>query len=479
MENEKESVYVLGMRFINVMGLEHYEIKPGRTITRIKAPNASGKTSMASAIVSLSKGAAHESRLLRVGETEGKIVFDFSNGLHAEKNLNEAKSTVSVKNDAGKKVTTSPVALIQQLLNPESVNPVSFFNATPEKRIELLLKAMPVTADPKRLEAITGQKSFLQGNAWDVIAQTRQSVFDERTETNRAAKAKRLSVQEDRNSIPKIPEDVEDVDVLNAEILAIEKEKDSKLEAIAVYLGKFEEKYSQDCAALATETEEKTKSAKARIAEINAKIKELEKELSEHERIVNNEDSERTAKQTALDIAIAGNRAKAVSATESQTNAWKEKRSAINARISTANGYIEMRGALKNMLEKIERNTKDAENLEADSARQTGIIERLDAYKLELMNNLPIKGLEIDKGKLKSNGVEWDGLNEAKKMEISVETASIQLGECPFMFVDGIECLDYKNTKNLESTAKKYGLQLVTLGVDGSPEADGFSVEVE
>lgn len=467
--NEKK-VTVLKMTVEHVMGIEHFELVPGKSLTRISAPNETGKTSLANSIDSLSKCGLHEASLLRKGATEGRIVFELDNGMSVQKKIKETKSEISVSGPDGKKMKT-PAAVVAALLNPNSVNPISFFTATKEERKKILLKALPVFADPARLEAVTGQKFFSTGNAWDVIAAARKHVFEERTETNRAEAQKRATIKSLKDSLPIVDEHFEDVATITEEMRLVDEKKDMALAKGEKHLHALNEKFRANKLLVEQERDEKTKSAKDEIEALNAKIKVLEDGIAATE-------SEFTEKLKAIGREMSANEQKAANYREQCVSEWKISRNNLSIRMTNSENTIKQQGAFENQIKSIKRLTEEAETLKIESDRKTEMLENLDQYKDELLRSLPIKGLELRGDDILHNGVLWDGLNEAKRMQLSFDIAKLQIGDCPFMFVDGIEHLDYKNVQLFNENVIKSGVQCVSFEVDRSPDANGFTVEV-
>ena len=453
------------IKILNIMGLEQFVLEPGK-FTRIKAPNAAGKTSLATAIASVAKGGAHEARLLRNGATEGQIVIEIDDAaLSLEKRVKAGGSDVAVRDESGKKATSKPVAMIQELLNLNSVNPISFFTADREERKKILLKAMPVQADPVLLEQITRQKVSATGNAWDVIAKLYQQLEQERRDTNRAAKEKRNTINQIELALPQKPDAaVVDMDGITAELHKVDAIKDQKIAAIDKKLSDIRAKHTQQADIV-------RKNNDAEADKIREQIRALEAQLAQKNRELN-EDLHK------LDLDLQENERKAADARTARTNEWREARGALDLQMKSSKAVIEAEARIKERRETIETMGEEAVELENASKSLTESMDALEAYKGELMSSLPVPGMELRGDDILVGGVVWENLNEARRMQIAFEVAKLQVGKCPFMFVDGAQRLDHKSFKLFEENALASGVQCVTFEVDRDPEASGFTVEV-
>lgn len=446
----------------NVMGIEELEIRPGK-FTRIKAPNGAGKTSIAKGLESLFNGNAESAKLLRNGASEGEIVMLLDDGTEATKKFSDLGVKFSLKDPNGKAVRSATVATWNALINKASANPVAFFQAKKEDRKKLLLKSMPMEADPARLTEIMGQPVALTGSAWDVLATLRKQVYDARTETNRAAEGKRNTVAQLKAAMPQ-EEVSEDPEFIRIELESVSLERDKKMVAIqnqwdTVVIPEHDRMKQESTQMFRSEREQ-----------IEAQIKSLTARLNE----INLEEAR--AMQSA-ETYLADMKSRADNARIACTGKYNTDKAVLDARLKAAELAIEARGRMKQNLSLIESMTAEAIGLEETSVSQTNKIDSLDAYKVELMRLLPVAGLTIEGDNILCDGVEFDFLNEAKRMEIAVEISLMQAGEAKFLFVDGAESLDAKNFELLKQKVIAADAQCLVMEVNRELDATGFKVE--
>lgn len=113
--------------------------------------------------------------------------------------------------------------------------------------------------------------------------------------------------------------------------------------------------------------------------------------------------------------------------------------------------------------------------LEKQAKTQTQALEDLDHYKLELLQSLPIPGIEVRDGDIFRDGVQFDRLNTAQKVDIAVAIAKLRSGALSIVCVDGLELLDADHYKAFKKTAEKSGLQMFVTRVAG----EGFNITTE
>jgi len=110
---------------------------------------------------------------------------------------------------------------------------------------------------------------------------------------------------------------------------------------------------------------------------------------------------------------------------------------------------------------------REAEKLKETSDGRTTVIEKIDAYKVELLKEIPIEGLEISDGDILVNGVKFDQLNTAQRLRIAVAVAVMResRNKLPLIWVDGAEALDSQNYADMIAMIEKSGIQAVVARV--------------
>lgn len=430
----------------NILGLEHLEVKPGN-FTVISGPNGAGKTSVLEAIKA-ALGSGHDATLLRKGADSGEVVLVLDNGDQIRRRINATKSATEVT-QGGKKVS-KPSDTIKQLTDLLSINPVDFLRAPKKDRVRVLLETMPLEADTEHLQNISRipVQAMPGVHALDVINLVRKTVYDDRTGTNRAVTEKEATINQMNLALPDAPAGVEGTeDEITAAVVAASQAKDAelqrvqtKLEGIRVDSNAVLDKIRSDAQAkidtIKAEAATAADAEKARLADIESKAS------LQRERTIAKFNETVAPHNEALSI-IRANR----------ENVAKREQGLLT----------------------VKKMEKELEDLRADAATQTKALEDIDAYKLQLLDSLPIPGLVVRDGEIYRDDVHFDRLNTAQQVQIAVEIAKMRAGDLGLICVDGLELLDATAFEEFKQRAIESGLQLFVTRVSD----EEFTVETE
>lgn len=417
----------------SILGIDQLEFSP-HGFTQISGPNGTGKTSVLEAIKSVLQ-IGHDATLLRKGAEKGEVVLLLDDGMELSKSVTGAGSTTTVRRD-GKKIAR-PAEAIKALTDSLSVNPVDFLLAPKKDRVKALLEAMPLEADTEHLAELAGIPVKAQPglHALHVINMVYQQVYDERTGTNRAVREKDATIKQLEAAVPPAPQGVEGGE---EELLQAIQNADLSR---ATTMGRIDNKLDglrRDAQAAIDAIRAK---AQADIDAVNAELKENE------------------GKAAAARIAANDKFAATVAPLRQQLAIIRNDREAAGRRKQTLDTIATMRTEL--------------ETLTADAAAQTQALEAIEQYKNELLNSLPIPGLEVRDGEIYRNGVPFDRLNTAQQVEVAVEIAKLRAADLGVVCVDRIECLDSDSLAAFKAAALESGLQLFITRVAD----DGFNIE--
>ena len=430
----------------NVLGIERLDIEPGKAITEISGPNGSGKSSVLEAIKSVVKG-GEDATLLRKGAETGEVVLVIDDGTEIRKTLTDKGTSTTVRRNG--KNQPHPMTLIKALTDMLSVNPVEFLAADEKRRVNVLLESMPISADASRLTEIMGSEVTL-GNGdvspLDLINSFRKNLFDERTGTNRAIREKESTINQLAQTLPdgdiNVPAGAED---LVAALAKIDTDKDDILRRIDNQIGRIRKEVADEMAGIRAEYEEKRQDLQKQMDDLRddyqSKLKGREDHLAERERAAHKARDERTAEAVAA-------------RQEVQT-----KLSSIQAAQSLRTKHDTTRQTIKQM-------NGELDSLKADAEKQTARIDARETYKAELLNNLPIKGLEVNERGVFRDGIPFDRLNTGQKVAVAVEIAKLRAGNLGIACVDGLELLDTEHYEEFRNAASASGLQLFITRVD-------------
>lgn len=434
------------IRISNILGIDHLEFSP-EGFTQITGPNGQGKTSVLEAIKAAT-GQGHDATLLRHGADKGEVVLVLDDGTEIQQRVTATRTTRDVVRD-GKKVP-KPGDAIKALTDALAVNPVEFLTARPKDRVQVLLESMPIELDTQKLSAISGVpvSAHPSTHALAVIEHVRQQVYDDRTGTNRAVKEKDATINQLRLAMPAAPGGVEgDEDSLRAQLEQARITRDTEQTRIDTKL-----------ASIRADSVARTQALKD---EARAKIEAIQAELSAAIEAESTTLSDTEAKASRVRSKAGQTYQDAATPLEAAIAAIVANRDAAARRWATL-------GTIKTM------ETELAE-LKQDSERQTAALDGIDKYKHELLNSLPIPGLEVRDGEIYRDGIPFDRLNTAQRVGIAFEIAKIRAGELRAVCLDGMELLDTDSLEELRKQAEAGDVQVFLTRVAGKE----FAVETK
>lgn len=417
------------IKISNVLGVAELEFTPGG-FNEIAGPNGSGKTSVLEAIKATLKS-GHDATLLRKGAEKGESVLVIDDGMEIKKRITETTSTTEVRRD-GKKLT-NPAEAIRALTDMLSINPVDFLRAPKKDRVRVLLESMPIEVDAEKLSGIAGVKvpAMTGVHALHIIETVYKQVYDERTGTNRAVREKQATINQLRAAIPPVPAGADgDENELTDKLSAIDATKNSEIDRITNKLDGLRK-------------------------ELGVKIDDLRKQIE----VLNAEytDWER----------------KAGVQREKVLNKHRDERAPILEQLAVIRNNREIGARRAQTLDTITNLETELEGLSSDAEQQTQALTGIEKYKSDLLDALPIPGLEVKDGEIFRNDVQFDRLNTAQQVDIAVEIAKLRAGNLGVVCVDGIELLDTESFEAFRDRAVKSGLQLFVSKVSD----DEFSVK--
>lgn len=426
------------LRIENILGINHLELTPGNTLTEISGGNGKGKTSILEAIKAGTQG-GHDATLLRKGAEKGEIVLVLDDGAELHKRITADKSTLDLIKD-GKKVPRSSDT-IKGLTDMLSVNPVDFLTAPKKDRVKVLLEAMPINADPGKLAEITGIPVDAQPDVdgLALIDLLHKQVYENRTLTNRAVKEKDSTINQLRNAMPEAPGGIEgDEDELRAQIQAVNDTKQNEHNRIDTKL-----------IGLKRESDAKIQALRD---EYRAKIDALNAELSQAV------EAERAA--------LADSEARAARVRQKATDTCAATLQPLQAAVAAIAANRDAAAKRKVTIETLAKMETELTELQADVESMTAALAAIEKYKGELLDSLPIPGLEVRDGEVFRHGIPLDRLNTAQQVEIAIEVARLRAGDLAVCCVDRFECLSPETLAEFRERAAQSGLQLFVTRVD-------------
>jgi predicted ATP-dependent endonuclease of OLD family len=274
---------------------------------------------------------------------------------------------------------SKPASFLDEIRDLTSVNPVQFLLADDKSRVRLLLETLNLQFTHEEI-AKTGAPCASETMNLEQVDALRKAIYDERTGANGQAKKAKSTVEQLLRSLPEVPSEV------SAEALAdIETKRDGMQVKRMQFIAEIEREKA------------------ARIAEINAEF-----------------DAKKTELQTNFEAAY----------------------NPLTAEIATMQAALQNSAARQRQLDIIKVSDAEADELQEISDGLTATLQAIDQLKAEKMDNLPIENLLIKEGKIYLDGVAWEHINTARKVQFVLTVARMRAGALGLVCLDGLECLD-------------------------------------
>lgn len=428
----KKPFIVNHIKIKNIMGVEQFEVSPGKT-TIIQGANGTGKTSVLEALKGALSG-GHDATLLKDGSKAGEVVVVFENNYQLKKGITEKKSSVSLSDDEGQEVKRA-ASMLKDLVDPMGLNPVKFLTAAPKDRIKTLLDSVPMELPRGQIKdsiGVTVPESDKR-HPLEIIEEHRKEAFDARADTRRQLKEKLVLVGDIKKTLP------------------IRVSKDGPVDLKA----EFEEckQRHERCLDLLRGVEERVKSASEK--DIQAIKDDAQRKIDQ----INKE------KQEALEAAHNRTLAQLSEArNELQPDVDSAKEALVLAESAFQNGEVTQRN-----MEYVSKGEAEIDKLEAEVEKCTADIKALDEIKESLVQNLPLEGLTVRDGEIYIDGIPFDKVNTAKQIRFALSVAGMRDSNMPLVFVDGLEAFDKETMELFLEEAAKTDMQYVGTRVTDDP----------
>jgi len=460
-KNDKPAVRVVKLRLHNFMGISDAEIEPGK-VTLVRGSNGVGKTTILEGFKSALRG-GHDGSLIRQGEESAEVGLILSDGVEIEKRIRETDSKTQVTHpDFGK--LSKPAAYLDNLRDAFAINPIDFLQAKPERRVELLLSAIPMAVNPVDLAGIKelcASAPDLSQHALQVLAGIQKDLEDQRRDINRSAKEKRASVLEMTKALPT------EATAANAKTV---------LNSVELEYSDFRDKFEKEKASIVAVANDRVNDLKEEMRlrledAARALDKEIEAVRKKHAAGV---DAIRAAATQEIDSVSTSARKRMDALSENRAAKTQEFESALATARANSDAFIRAQSARDH----IARMESSAATLEADSESLTTALSELDSVRGNLLESLPIKGVTLVDGDIYVDGIPFDRVNESRRMRLAIEVAMLRSGSLPFIAIDGAEALDHASLRMLADVAVEMGVQMVLGIVEDGPDGEHRPLEI-
>lgn len=464
---EQKTLKLMQATIENVFGIEEYSIDLGGKFTLIEGPNETGKSSLLKAIRNTITGGS----LVKIKNNDAaeddaaKVRLVFSNGSRIV--TNKTEKGISVKRQKGNTMVMEaidqPATFLKSLMPSNMIDPVNFINAGDKERVQTILESMPIDFNEDDFWRSIGLEKDDYAKARDnlhplnKISKYFDSITNARRDIGRDEKTARGAYIEEIDGVPAEIPTVEDVKEKEKQLIDMKTSYATGIQGLtdAAESDKsrvdytFTEGQKHRMLELSGFSDRARADAEKRISEFAERIAVREKEaLKSRDESVN-----------TIDICLkAGleNFDKNLPKIEDLSN----EIATIRADEKNANNIAQSHARANRYLHK-------ADILKGDYERLTNSLRAVEEYKVSMVAELPIPGLDVSDGTTRVNGVEWKDVNTAQQLNIAFKIVSMRLDKSPLrlVLVDNIESLDPDSRVELFNTADEYGVQLIATGV--------------
>lgn len=483
--NDRCTVETIRLR--NIGGIDEIEFHPSGGVTLIDGKNGIGKTSILNGIKYLSEG-GHDPSLLKNGSEDGEVTLILSDKTEITKRITREESTLVIR-DAQRRVKTAPKTYLNSLLDTWGVDPLKFLREKPKDRVQMLLQAIPIelTDEHKATirEAGLPPSDFEVKHPLILISDARKQVYDERTFVNRSAREARAAAEKNRESLPadwgrdNHAEELKSLELLQS---GLTQERDNERRAADRTRDTNMREIDNRFANVKHDIESKLKDAVAELdrkcdADIHTLDLELERAIAalkeEHKKKVDARTKAKQDKATEVRNTLQANLDTHREAhgsdlrTEEQAhsdairqieNMYGPALQEVAVKIERLAVLAESEKSFRTLADQAQGFDQEADDREVQSAKLSGLIERIDAIKSELLSDLPA-GLEIRDGEIYRNGILFERLNTAQQMLLSVQLAKLRETPVSLMLIDRAESWDDERLQIVDDLAREYNLQ--------------------
>ena len=420
----------------HVMGLEEFDVEPGAHFNIVRGPNGSGKSSFLEGVKNVFAGGNNLANLAHLGPdgTPGdpRVVIVLKGEGLEEYILTKNSKGLTIKERVGntaahKAIEGSPGEWLKRMFDAQMCSPAKFLLAKETDQLSMFLEALPIKLDVARVKEIVGrfwpevEKANLSWEwlqAIQALAAIRTCVYNARTGVNVSYDSKKKTAYEMLLDAPaEVPEGL-------PALITAKREEINRTEAA---LGALQTAIQSDYRQRETDATAKRDAAIAEAKRV------FEADIA-------------NAKE-----AIAGQREEAA----------RLDKELVQAKADLAD--LDRTGRLA-----IEAETKkataakyeaEANSLKGQADEMTAVLNALDAYKEEMADEIPIKGLTIEGG-LKLNGIPFASCNTAARVKVAFHVGLFRVGRLRAMFLDSFENLDAESRGQLLDLAREHDVQL-------------------
>lgn len=443
----------------NFIGIEEMNLEPGK-INLISGFNGKGKTTILEALEKVFTNNDRRPRVIRDGADKSVIFVETDDGYSLRRSVTEKSNSLTVTKDGF--AAKAPQRFLQGLIGQFSFNPVDFLTKSEKEQTAILLAAAPLTVTMEDVEQWTGERPPVDTgqHGLQVCKDLHSMYYEKRRDQNatvKAIKGEVEAIQVPDGFDPEVYRGIKLRDLYDE--MEDARGNNSLIELAKVSLDKVQadrEKTISLAEAERINIDEREKTAKekarregeAKIAEIKAKITELQAQQVVAETAMVDKIAVISAKKTELLDAVNAKEKAELEATHavevSATTVLKEKQPIDTAPMEARVQEFEEKQHLVKDFDRRLAAVGRLEDAERTAKHLDQVVKTLAVKPGELITqaNLPVQGLGIDdKGNVTINGRPIKSLSTAEQIKVSLEIAKATAGQLQLICIDGFEAI--------------------------------------
>lgn len=458
----------------NAYGLKQAVIKPGN-VTVLSGRNGEGKTSVLKALESVFKGGRDPS-LLNTDSESGEIIVALSDDTKISKSFDKSKYSLSVVRE-GKKIT-SPQTFLNELTSSMGCNPLVLLTASKQERTKYFLETLPVDVDLDTLADISGADVDEDGHGMVIIDSVYQELYAQRRAANRDVDRLTKTIQSGQGLVDSF--EPEALVELESEIEGLKMQRQALDEDRKTEVGAIEQKYDLKIQKLDKELTESTLSCDHVDREYDSKIQnvkhQLEIQISKLKEAARDDIEKINSKREAAkqkDAKVLANHPHQIELIEQKKqslikdslNKFDKEGMTIDGQLTNLERDLKEAGKAEPILEQLCCQRKELDALRSEVGDFNERMQRVLDYKRQLLEDLKIDWFDYRDKQVYIDGVEFEGVNTARLVQVAIELAKLQSPRLKLLCLDGIESLDDTNFNLLVKEAIKSGMNIIVTKV--------------
>lgn len=473
---------IKSIEIVDTLGTTHARFNPG-TVTRIRGANGSGKSSILKSLCYLFSGGTDPSVIRKGADastikmllTDGTVITKVTRPKRARKGGEITGYTTDlVVTQPDGTPRNAPQTYINELSDALAVDPSILLRIDPttvpgRKALAAeLMRLVPLSFEPDEVNRACSYRSSLDipnGQA-DTIALSespeRPLTLDEFKKTIAQITEQRRRIGQTKDDSDgainrlrtALPED--DGADYAVTLSALEQEQLDIERAIADRRVEIEQQKSE---VIAAAREEMTANVSAMREEIDTKIRELEAERARRQNALRDEFDRLSVNAAEVEKGL-------LKDLEQEARPEKER---VAAEIGQCKEKMAAHERAHTLRQEIESQLKIHRQAAWTYDRLSDVLQNLEKLRMEKLSNLPVAGLVVEEGEVYLDGIPWQNVNLARRVEAVLQICAQRAGKLSLLLIDDSEHLDRETRDAIEHGLVEAGFQVIEAIVEDGP----------